>query len=252
MFVERVRTFEASETPAQAYQAGLAFGRLQSLLSDLECRDLAVTIPDFHHTRKRFDHLMVAIEKDECNRAQSASAEIHFAEHQEKMVDVLLQAHERGDLPERITHNDTKFNNVMLDVDTGEAMCVVDLDTVMPGLVLYDFGDMVRTTTSRTAEDETYLDRVELEMPLFQELARGYVESTRSFLTPKERSYLVVSGALITFTIGIRFLTDHLEGDHYFRVHRPDHNLDRCRKQFKLMQSIREKSDAMQRWLESL
>ena len=252
LFVERVKTFEAAETPAQAYQAGLAFGHFQSLLSDLPAQDLAVTIPDFHNTRKRFERLKAAIERDEVQRCKIATREVRFALDQEPMVDVLLTAHARGEIPERVTHNDTKFNNVMLDYETGEAMCVVDLDTVMPGLVLYDFGDMVRTTTSRTAEDETYLDRVELEMPLFQELARGYVESTRAFLTPKEKSYLVIAGALITYTIGIRFLTDYLEGDHYFRVHRQDHNLDRCRKQFKMVQSILEKRDTMQRFVDTL
>lgn len=252
LFVERVRTYEAAETPEQAYQAGLAFGHFQSLLSDLSSRDLAVTIPDFHHTRKRFQKLQAAVAKDEVNRAMLAAKEIRFAFDQEEMVDSLLNAHARGEIPERVTHNDTKFNNVMLDLQTGEAMCVVDLDTVMPGLVLYDFGDMVRTTTSRTAEDETYLDRVELEMPLFEQLARGYVESTRSFLTPREKSYLVLSGALITFTIGIRFLTDYLEGDHYFRVHRQDHNLDRCRKQFKLVQSIQTKRSQMESLIQSL
>ena len=164
------------------------------------------------------------------------------------MTRVLLDAN----LPERDTHNDTKLNNVMLDDATGEGICVIDLDTVMPGLVLYDFGDMVRTTTSRTAEDETYLDRVELEMTLFEQLARGYVESTRSFLTPSEKSSLVLAGALITFTIGIRFLTDYLEGDHYFRVHRQDHNLDRCRKQFQLVRSIQAKRDQMERFIQSL
>lgn len=252
LFVERVRTYEAAETAAQAFQAALAFGHFQSLLSDLPARDLAVTIPDFHHTRKRFERLVKSVSADEFNRAGIAAQEIEFALRQEPMVDVLLNAHGRGEIPERVTHNDTKFNNVMLDIDTGEAMCVVDLDTVMPGLVLYDFGDMVRTTTSRTAEDETYLDRVELEMPLFEPLVRGYVESTRSFLTPSEKSYLVISGALITYTIGIRFLTDYLEGDHYFRVHRQDHNLDRCRKQFKLVQSIQEKSEAMQKLVDSI
>jgi Ser/Thr protein kinase RdoA (MazF antagonist) len=251
LFVERVRTYEAVETPLQAYQAGLAFGQFQELLSDLPCRDLAVTIPDFHHTRKRFTRLQEAIARDECNRAASAAKELAFALRQEPMVDTLLAAHARGEIPERTTHNDTKFNNVMLDVESGEAMCVVDLDTVMPGLVLYDFGDMVRTTTSRTAEDETYLDRVEMEMPLFKELVRGYLEATRRFLTPAEKKYLVLSGALITFTIGIRFLTDYLEGDTYFRVHRPDHNLDRCRKQFKLVDSIQRQSDAMQKLVDT-
>lgn len=129
-------------------------------------------------------------------------------------------------------------------------MCVVDLDTVMPGLVLYDFGDMVRTTTSRTAEDEVYLDRVELELPMFEALVRGYLGATKGFLTPAERSLLVLSGKLITFTIGIRFLTDYLQGDTYFRVHREQHNLDRCRRQFRLIQSMNEREEEMQRIVE--
>ena len=136
LFVERVRTYEAAETPKQAYQAGLAFGHFQSLLSDLSSQDLAVTIPDFHHTRKRFQRLQTAVAKDDVNRAMIAAPEISFAFDQDPMVDTLLNAHARGEVPERVTHNDTKFNNVMLDLQTGEAMCVVDLDTVMPGLVL--------------------------------------------------------------------------------------------------------------------
>src|SRR4029450_7095170 len=185
------------------------------------------TIPDFHHMPKRYQRLLAAINSDSCNRAKLAAREIEFAVSQEPMVATLIKAHGRGELPERVTHNDTKFNNVMLDLNTGEAMCVVDLDTVMPGLIHYDFGDMVRTTTSRTAEDELYLERVELEMPMFEALAQGYLEATRGFLTPAERALLVLAGKLVTFTIGIRFLTDYLEGDGYFRIHREHHNLDR-------------------------
>lgn len=252
VFVEGVRSYDAVQTPRQAQQAGHAFGRFQALLSDLPARELATTIPDFHHTPKRFERLLQAIKKDEFNRARSAREQIAFAQSMAPAVGALLEAEARGEVPLRVTHNDTKFNNVLLDEETGEAMCVVDLDTVMPGLVLYDFGDMVRTTTSRTAEDEQYLDRVELELPMFEALTRGYLEATREFVTPAERRLLVLSGKLITFTIGIRFLTDYLEGDQYFRVHREHHNLDRCRKQFKLIQSIQEKEEAMQRLVETL
>lgn len=252
LFVERTRTFEAVQHPGQAYEAGLAFGRFQQLLADLGDPRLAETIPDFHNTRKRFEAFQKAVEKDHYNRAQSAQREIDFALKHESIVDVLLSAHARGEIPERITHNDTKFNNVMLDADSGRAVCVVDLDTVMPGLALYDFGDMVRTTTSPTLEDEPDLSKVQMHMPVFKELARGYLEAAHGFITPAERSQLAFSGQLITFTIGLRFLTDYLNGDTYFRIHRPGHNLDRCRTQFKLVRSIERQHEAMQNHVDGL
>ena len=252
VFIESVQTFEAVQTPAQAYEAGSAFGKFQHLLVDLPGGRLTETIPDFHNTRKRFAALQKAVADDHCNRAKTAAAEIQFALTHEEIVDVLLNAQTRGEIPERITHNDTKFNNVMLDVETGREMCVVDLDTVMPGLVLYDFGDMVRTTTSSTLEDELDLAKVQMQMPMFESLTRGYVSAVAPFLTSAEKSYLVFAGKLITFTIGIRFLTDFLVGDAYFRVHRPHHNLDRCRTQFKLVESITQQEEAMQKFAESL
>jgi aminoglycoside phosphotransferase (APT) family kinase protein len=158
----------------------------------------------------------------------------------------------KGKIPERVTHNDTKFNNVMLDVLTGEAMCVVDLDTVMPGCALYDFGDMVRTTTSPTLEDEIDLSKVKMQMPMFKKLAEGYLSAAGQFLTKAEKSYIAFSGKLITFEIGIRFLTDYLSGDTYFRIHRPAHNLERCRTQFKLVDSIQRQESAMQKYVDHL
>ena len=168
------------------------------------------------------------------------------------MVDVILNALAKGRIPERITHNDTKFNNVMMDVLTGEAMCVVDLDTVMPGCALYDFGDMVRTTTSPTLEDERDLEKVKMQMPMFKNLARGYMSTAGKFLTKAEKSLAAFSGKLISFEIGIRFLTDFLSGDTYFRIHRPGHNLDRCRTQFKLVESIERQEEAMQKYVDRL
>ncbi len=252
VFVEGVQTFESVQTPQQAFQAGKAFGFFQSLLVDLPGSRLAETIPHFHHTRKRFQALQKAVQKDHFNRAQSAKAEIDFALKCETMVDVLLQGLAGGKIPERITHNDTKFNNVMLDTATGEAMCVVDLDTVMPGCVLYDFGDMVRTTTSPTMEDELDLSKVRMQMPMFKKLAEGYLASAGQFLTKTEKSYIAFAGKLITLTIGLRFLTDHLAGDTYFRIHRPGHNLDRCRTQFKLVESIERQEEAMQTHVDKL
>ena len=252
IFVEGVETFEAVQSPEQAYQAGRAFGDFQRQLVDLPGERLFETIPDFHNTPKRFSALKTAIEKDHYNRAKDAKPEIEFALEHENVVDVILNAMARGKIPERITHNDTKFNNVMMDVLTGEAMCIVDLDTVMPGCALYDFGDMVRTTTSPTLEDELDLSKVKMQMPMFKRLAEGYISTAGDFLTKAERSLIAFSGKLITFEIGIRFLTDFLSGDTYFRIHRPAHNLDRCRTQFKLVESIEKQEAAMQKYVDRL
>ena len=252
VFVDGVRTFEAVESPPQAFEAGKAFGEFQNLLVDLPGARLAETIPHFHNTRKRFAALQKAVTEDHANRAADAKKEIEFALKQERIVDVILNALARKKIPERVTHNDTKFNNVMLDVVTGKAMCVVDLDTVMPGCALYDFGDMVRTTTSPTLEDELDLAKVEMRLPMFKALARGYLATAGPFLTKAERALIAFSGKLITFTIGIRFLTDYLSGDTYFRVHRPHHNLDRCRTQFKLVESIERQEAAMQKFADSV
>jgi hypothetical protein len=252
VFVERAQSFESVQSGRQAFEAGKAFGGFQKLLVDLPGERLTETIPDFHNARKRFQAFQKAVECDHYNRAQLARPEIQFALAHEPIVDVLLKAQARGDIPERVTHNDTKFNNVMLDTETSEAMCVVDLDTVMPGLVLYDFGDMVRTTTSPTLEDERDLSKVSVQMPMFKKLAAGYLSAADAFLTKAERSYIAFSGKLITFTIGLRFLTDFLSGDTYFRVHRQGHNLDRCRTQFKLADSIERKEEAMQKFVDSI
>src|SRR5205085_12422927 len=182
VFVEGVETYEAVQSPEQAYQAGRAFGQFQHLLVDLPGERLFETIPDFHNTRKRFTALQQAIERDQHNRAKDAQPEIEFALQHERIVDTILNAMARRKIPERVTHNDTKFNNVMLDVLTGEAMCIVDLDTVMPGCALYDFGDMVRTTTSPTLEDEQDLTKVKMQMPMFKKLAEGYLSTAGQFL----------------------------------------------------------------------
>ncbi len=252
VFVEGVETYESVQSPLQAFQAGRAFGQFQSLLVDLPGGRLFETIPDFHHTRNRFTALQRAIETDRFNRAREAHAEIEFAMKHESIVDVILTAMRKGKIPERVTHNDTKFNNVMMDVLTGEAMCIVDLDTVMPGCALYDFGDMVRTTTSPTLEDEPDLSKVRLQMPMFKKLAEGYLSAAGSFLTKNEKAHIAFSGKLITFEIGLRFLTDFLSGDTYFRIHRPGHNLERCRTQFKLVESIERNEEAMQKYVDKL
>ena len=247
-FIERAHTYEAATSAAQAFQAACAFGRFQQQLADLPAPRLHDTIPDFHHTPKRFAALDAAIAADVKGRAVLATPEIEFALARQPIAGVLLGAN----LPERITHNDTKFNNVLLDDATGEAICVVDLDTVMPGLALYDFGDMVRSTTSPANEDEQDLSKVTMRFPFFEALVRGYLKAAGGFLTPAEKKYLAFSGKLIAFETGIRFLADYLAGDTYFKVHREGHNLDRCRTQFKLVESIERQEEKMNRLVESI
>ncbi len=248
LFVEKAHTYDAVESPRQAFEAARTFGSFQSLLADLPAPRLHDTIRDFHHTPKRFAALEEAIAADTANRAGFAKPEIEFALRHQAMTGALLEEN----LPERVTHNDTKFNNVMLDDATGEGVCVIDLDTVMPGLALYDFGDMVRTTTSPAKEDERDLSKVTMQLPMFEALARGYLASASGFLTPQERRWLAFSGKLITYEIGVRFLTDFLAGDKYFKVHRENHNLDRCRTQFKLVESIEQQEEQMNRLVETI
>lgn len=251
-FIEGARTYDIIQSEAQAYEVARAFGEFQSRLSDLEGPRLAETLPDFHDTRARFDRLMTVAAADPQGRVNDVSAELDFVRHRESMTDVLLDLHRQGEIPERITHNDTKLNNVMIDDTTGLGICVIDLDTVMPGLALYDFGDMVRSATSPAAEDERDLSRVRMQMPMFTALARGYLSGAGSLLTPAERHYLPFSGKLIALEIGIRFLTDYLEGDVYFKTHRPGHNLDRARTQLALVCSIEDQEQDMQRIVDSL
>lgn len=247
-FIEKASSYDAVESPAQAYQAARAFGRFQQLLASLPPPRLNDTIPDFHHTPKRFRALEQAVDADAAGRAIQAKPEIDFAMARRSITGVLLDAK----LPERVTHNDTKFNNVLLDDDSGEAICVIDLDTVMPGLAPYDFGDMVRTTTSPAIEDERDLSKVTMQFPMFDALVRGYLDSAGEFLTRAEKNLLAFSGKLITFELGVRFLTDYLAGDTYFKVHRKGHNLDRGRTQFKLIESIEQQEEKMERLVASL
>ena len=245
-FIEGATGHDVVRSPEQAYAAAHSFGAFQSLLADLPGGRLHETIPDFHHTPSRFARFQQALAEDVHGRAAASVPEIAFALARAHEVSVVIDALRDGTLPERVTHNDTKLNNVLLDDITQEGVCVIDLDTVMPGSVLYDFGDLVRTSTSPAAEDETDLAKVRMQLPMFAALVKGYLESTRGFLTPKEKELLPFAGKLITFEIGLRFLTDWLEGDTYFKIKRPTHNLDRARTQFKLVESIEAQLPAMQ------
>jgi hypothetical protein len=252
LFIEGASSHEVITHPRQAREAASAFGAFQAMLRDLPGPRLQETIPRFHHTPSRFAALEQAIREDPCHRAASAQPEIAFCLERKPIVSTLLRLHEAGLIPERITHNDTKINNVLLDNQTGEGLCVIDLDTVMPGLSLYDFGDLVRTCTSPAAEDERDLSRVTMRLEVFRELAAGYLQTAGEGLTPTERDHLVFAGKLITFEIGIRFLTDYLMGDRYFKIKRPNHNLDRCRTQLALVASIEQQEEAMHDCLRSL
>jgi aminoglycoside phosphotransferase (APT) family kinase protein len=251
-FIEGGRTCDRLEHPDQAYQAAKAFGTFQRLLVDYEGPRLAETIPFFHHTRRRFEAFRQALAADPLARAAGAAREIDFALRRETLADRLLDLQASGAVPERITHNDTKLNNVMLDEASGEGLCVLDLDTVMPGLSLYDFGDMVRSSCNLAAEDETDLSLVSASGEVFAALAGGYLAGTGGALLPVEREHLAVAGQVITYECGLRFLTDHLLGDGYFRIHRPDQNLDRARNQFALLRSLEAQSDAFLRRVRAL
>ncbi|MFB0534017.1 MAG: phosphotransferase enzyme family protein, partial [Anaerolineae bacterium] len=244
-FIEGAQTYEVVENLDHVYNASKAFGQFQRLLSDFPAGQLHETIPDFHHTRKRFEAFVEAVERDVKDRAQSVRAEIEFVEKRAQDTSVLVDLLERGELPERVTHNDTKFNNVMIDDKTGEGVCVIDLDTVMPGLSLYDFGDSVRSGANPAAEDERDLSKVCIDLEIFDCFVRGYMDAARDFLTSTEVDYLPFSAKLMTFECGMRFLADHLNGDVYFRIHRENHNLDRCRTQFKMIEDMEAKFDQM-------
>ncbi|MBL7077337.1 MAG: aminoglycoside phosphotransferase family protein [Kiritimatiellae bacterium] len=245
IFIEQAQTYDELETTDQAFQAAKAFGHFMKQLADLPGGPLAETIPGFHDTRARFDTLQAAIEADVCNRAAEVADEIAFANARESMVDTLLDLHRSGKIPLVTTHNDTKLNNVMLDDATGEGICVIDLDTVMPGLSLYDFGDMVRTAMRPCPEDETDLSKVVGRIEMFEAITRGYLASAGDALNATEIENLAFSARLITFEIGIRFLTDYLQGDVYFKTHRDRQNLDRTHVQFKMVASMEQQADAM-------
>ncbi len=245
LFIENAASVDVISNAEQAFKAAAAFGAFQGLLVDIPGGRLNETIPFFHHTVSRFETLEKAIKADSVGRAALCQPEIQYALKNKALASSLLDLQAKGLLPERITHNDTKINNVMLDNATGEGICVIDLDTVMPGLALYDFGDMVRTATSPAAEDETDLNKVTMRMEFFEGLVRGYLSTAGKFLNQTEKDSLALSGQLITFEIGIRFLTDFLAGDTYFKVHRENHNLIRCRTQFKLAADIEAKMAQM-------
>jgi len=246
LFIEGARSYDIPPAPEAVYEAARAFGRFQRLLSELAGPRLNETIPYFHDTPRRMAAFDQALAADVANRAASARREIEFAQAHRAEAGRLVDLLAAGKVPERITHNDTKFNNAMLDDRTGRGVCVIDLDTVMPGLAMSDFGDAVRTGATPAAEDERDLSRVVCDLEMFDRLACGYLEEAGWFLTPAETAELAFSARLITFEIGLRFLTDYLAGDVYFKIHRPSQNHDRARAQFALVADMERKAAEME------
>ena len=240
-FIESSLCLQSAESESDFYQSAVAFGNFQKMLNEFPAETLHETIPDFHNTPDRFNKFIKAINEDKLGRADSVKIEIEFIEQRKEFTSVLFDNYKRGDLPLRVTHNDTKLNNVMLDSKTRSALCVIDLDTIMPGFSVTDFGDSIRFGASTGAEDETDLSKVNLDLNLFDTYTKGFLVGCGGLLTDSEISLLAEGAKMMTLECGMRFLTDYLEGDTYFKIHYPQHNLDRCRTQLKLVSDMETK-----------
>ena len=246
-FIEGATCYDQVASDEDFYQSGYAFGNFQCLLADYPAETLHETIPQFHDTAKRFRDFKKAVEEDVMGRAASVQREIEFALAREADTVILGNMLAKGELPLRVTHNDTKLNNIMIDDATRQGICVIDLDTVMPGLSVHDFGDSIRFGASTAAEDETNLDKVSCSMHLLDVYNSGFQKGCQGRLTNAEIEMLPMGAKMMTYECGIRFLADYLEGDHYFQIHRENHNLDRARTQFKLVADMEKKWDEMLR-----
>lgn len=244
-FIEDATSFDQVETPEDFYQSGFAFGHFQRMLAEYPATTLHETIEGFHDTAARFNVFKKAVQDDICQRAALVKPEIEFVLAHEELAYIFNDMIKNNEIPIRVTHNDTKLNNVMIDNQTHKGICVIDLDTVMPGLAMNDFGDSIRFGANTAAEDEINLDKVSCDMELFDIFAKGFIEGCDGRLTPKEIELLPMGAKVMTFECGMRFLTDYLQGDIYFKIHRENQNLDRCRTQFKLVSDMESKWDMM-------
>jgi Ser/Thr protein kinase RdoA (MazF antagonist) len=249
LFIERTHTLDLVSTSGEAHFLGKAIGRFQKQLADFDGKRLDETIPDFHNMESRYRSFRNAVNRDPLDRAGTAGAEIDFMLENEERGAVLLRALREGRIPERVCHNDAKINNILIDDGDNRALCVVDLDTVMPGTCLFDSGDLIRTVAARAKEDERDLSRVEFDFPFFAALLEGYLSEASSFLTTGEKELLAESGRNITHIMALRFLTDYLEGDTYYHTSRPGHNLDRARNQIALVRSMDRHWESITRFL---
>jgi hypothetical protein len=244
-FVEGTVCLQKVEQPQQFYESAWAFGNFQRLLADYPAATLHETIANFHHTVRRYEAFERALAADACGRAAEVAEEVAFVQAHKDDCAYMVNLLEQGKLPLRVTHNDTKLNNILMDKATGKGLCVIDLDTVMPGLAANDFGDSIRFGANHCAEDEPDLSKVNFSLPLFETYTQGFLGAAGDALTPLEKETLPWGAKLMTLECGIRFLTDYLEGDHYFKIHHPQQNLHRCRTQFKLVRDMEAQWDAM-------
>ena len=244
-FITDATSYDQVESPEDFYQSAVAFGNFQRLLAEYPAETLHETIEGFHDTKARFQVFKKAVEDDVCGRAASVQKEIQFVLEHEHLTNVFADLLEKKEIPLRVTHNDTKLNNIMIDNKTRKGICVIDLDTVMPGLAMNDFGDSIRFGASTATEDEQDLSKVSCDMELFDLYAKGFIEGCGGKLTEKEIDLMPTGAMVMTFECGMRFLTDYLQGDTYFKIHRENHNLDRCRTQFKLVKDMEAKWDTM-------
>ena len=249
-YIENATSFEKVESPEDFYESAVAFGNFQRLLADYPAETLHETISGFHDTKARFEVFKKAVAEDICGRAASVKREIDFVLERENIAGVFGELLDKKEIPLRVTHNDTKLNNIMMDNETRKGICIIDLDTVMPGLAMNDFGDSIRFGASTALEDETDLDKVWCDMNLFEAYTRGFIEGCGGKLTKREIELLPMGAKVMTFECGMRFLTDYLQGDTYFKTHRPKQNLDRCRTQFKLVADMEAKWQTMQEIVE--
>ena len=244
-YIDGATAHDRVEVPSQFYEAGRGFGEFQRRLYDFPAEELAETIPNFHHTTKRFYAFVAALDRDLAGRVKELGPEIDFLFDRRKMMGEIVEKLDAGILPLRVTHNDTKINNVMIDDATGKALCVIDLDTVMPGCVLYDFGDAIRFGASTAAEDEPDLSKISLDMELYTQFVRGFLSEVNGFLTETELKLLPLGAKVMTCELMMRFLTDYIDGDLYFKVKAPQHNLIRARAQMRLLEDMEAKYDDM-------
>ena len=251
-FVDGVTAYNSIEDPALFYEAGRGFGEFQKNLFDFPAEILNETIVDFHNTKRRFYAFVAALAEDRAGRVNQLESEIDFFFDRRKMMGEIVDKIDAGILPIRVTHNDTKLNNVLIDNSTGKAVCVIDLDTVMPGSSLYDYGDAIRYGASTAAEDEPDVSKISLNMELFRLFTKGFVEEISNALTKDEIHYLPLGVKVMTCELALRFLTDYINGDEYFKINSPDHNLVRARAQMKLLTEVEKKYDEMIEYVDSL
>ena len=249
-FIDNAISYDNSTDKEIVFNTGIAFGNFQKLLSDYPMDNLEETIPYFHDTPKRYKRLIHDIEIDSANRVKEVKKEIDFINARKDCLDIIMKSLKDGSIPYRVTHNDTKVNNVMMDKNTNDYIAVIDLDTVMPGSMLFDYGDGIRSTAASAAEDETNLDKVYFNNELFEAYTEGYMKEMASCLNKKEVSLMGESIRLLTLELVIRFLNDYINGDTYFRIKYDKHNLDRARNQMKLVEDIESKMEYVNQFIE--